>query len=116
MNQIFSRWQPDSGGYEYLEAPGSQNINDDLPAPDLKPASKIGVPSIEAGRAIPAGAQIVGEGADAIGIVAPVDPERIVRRTRSLAGFGDGITSSPMLWGAAAVAGVALLWYVNRKR
>jgi hypothetical protein len=114
--QIFSRWQPDTGGYEYLSAPGSQNINDDLPSPELNPATKIGVPSIEAGRPLPAGATVIGEGDEAVGIIAPVDPELIVRRTRSLAGLGDGMASSTVLWGAAAVAGVALLWYVSRKR
>jgi hypothetical protein len=112
---IYSRWKPDTGGYEYLEAPGSHNINDDLPTPELRPASKIGVPSIEAGRPVPPGAEVVGEGDVAVGIVAPVDPARIVRRTRSLAGLGD-IQQSTYMWLAAGAAGVALLWYIAKKR
>ena len=112
---IYSRWRPDTGGYDYLEAPGTQNINDDLPTPDLPAATKIGVPSIEAGRPIPAGAQIVGEGDVAVGLVAPVDESRIIRRTRSLAGL-DVTSSSAVLWFAAGAAGAALLWYVAKKK
>jgi hypothetical protein len=112
---IYSRWKPDTGGFEYLEVPGSLNINDDLPTPELRPATKIGVPSIEAGRPVPAGAQVIGEGDAAVGVIAPVDRARIVRRTRSLAGL-DGGPSSTVLWFAAGAAGVALLWYVAKKR
>jgi hypothetical protein len=112
---IYSRWKPDTGGYEYLEVPGGHNINDDLPTPELRPATKIGVPSIEAGRPVPAGAQVIGEGDEAVGVIAPVDPARIVRRTRSLAGLDVG-SSSTVLWVAAGVTGVALLWYIAKKR
>ena len=112
---IYSRWRPDTGGYDYLETSGTQNINDDLPTPELPKATKIGVPSIEAGRPVPAGAQKVGEGDVAVGLVAPVDESRIVRRTRSLAGV-DGAPSSAVLWFAAGAAGAALLWYVAKKR
>lgn len=112
---IYSRWRPDTGGYDYLESPGTHNINDDLPTPQLPMATKIGVPSIEAGRLVPSDAKLVGEGDIAIGLVAPVDEARIVRRTRSLAGL-DGAPSSTLLWAAAGVAGVALLWYVAKKR
>jgi hypothetical protein len=112
---IYSRWRPDTGGYDYLETSGTQNINDDLPTPDLPAASKIGIPSIEAGRPIPSGARIVGEGDIAVGLVAPVDEARLVRRTRSLAGL-DGAASSAALWVAAGAAGAALLWYIARKR
>jgi hypothetical protein len=112
---IYSRWKPDTGGFEYLEVPGGHNINDDLPTPELRPATKIGVPSIEAGRPVPAGAQVIGEGDEAVGVIAPVDQARIVRRTRSLAGL-DGAPSSTVLWLAAGAAGAALLWYIAKKR
>jgi len=112
---IYSRWQPDTGGYEYLEVPGGHNINDDLPTPVLTPASKIGVPSIEAGRPVPAGAVVVGEGDEARGIICPVDAGSIVRRTRSLAGF-DQITSEPALWVVGGAAALSLLWYFAKKR
>jgi hypothetical protein len=111
---IYSRWKPDTGGFEYLQAPGSYNLNDDLPAPELRPATKIGVPSIEAGRPIPPGAQVVGEGAVAVGVIAPVEASRLVRRTRSLAGI-DGSPSPTTLWIIAGAAGLALLWYVRKR-
>lgn len=81
---VYSRWRPDSGGYDYFESSYRQNINDDLPAPELTLASKIGVPSIEAGRPIPAGSQPAGSGDEPIGLIAPVDSRRIVRRSRPL--------------------------------
>lgn len=112
---IYSRWKPDTGGYEYLQAPGSFNINDDLPSPVLQAATKIGVPSIEAGRPVPPGSKIVGEGDVAVGLIAPVDEARLVRRTRSLAGL-DGAPPSTVLWVVAGVAGAVLLWYVAKKR
>lgn len=112
---IYSQWSPDTGGYVYLEAPGTQNINDDLPTPDLPPATKIGVPSIEAGRPPPSGAQKVGEGDVAVGLVAPVDAGRIVRRTRSLGEVGVGAMAS-WVWVAAGAAGAAALWYVFKKK
>jgi hypothetical protein len=113
---IYSQWQPDTGGYEYLEAPGTHNMNDDLPTPQLRPATRIGVPSIEAGRPVPAGAYSVGQGDIAVGLIAPVDQARIVRRTRSLAGLDGSTSSSTVLWLAAGAAGAALLWYVALKR
>jgi hypothetical protein len=112
---IYSQWQPDTGGYKYLETPESHNMNDDLPTPQLRPATRIGVPSIEAGRPVPAGARPVGEGDIAVGLVAPVDPRLVVRRTRSLAGV-DGASTSTTLWLVAGAAGAALLWYVAAKR
>lgn len=111
---IYSEWKPDTGGYDYYETTGTQNINDDLPTPDLPAATKIGVPSIEAGRPIPAGARLVGSGDVAVGLVAPVDATRLVRRTRSLAGV-DGSSSSTMLWIAAGAVGITLLWYVAKR-
>lgn len=98
-----------------METTGTQNLNDDLPTPNLPKATKIGVPSIESGRPVPAGAVVAGEGEIAIGLVAPVDESRIVRRLRSLAGI-DTPTSPPVLWMLAGAAGAALLWCVLRKR
>jgi len=110
----YSRWRPDTGGYDYLQAAGTQNINDDLPTPELVPATKIGVPSIEAGRPAPSDAVTVGSGDVAVGVLTPVDDSRIVRRTRSLAGI-DGTSVPAVAWVAAGFAGAALLWYVYKK-
>ena len=111
---IYSRWRPDDGGYDYFITSDSPNINDDLPAPVLPQATKIGVPSIEAGRLIPAGARSSGHGDLAVGVVAPVDPSRIVRRVRSLAGIEIlGKPAMPWILGGTAVFAIA--WYVIRK-
>jgi len=112
---IYSRWNPASGGYDYFQDQRVQNINDDLPTPELPEATKIGVPSIEAGRPIPGDAVPVGSGDQAVGILAPVDSSRLVRRDRSLAGI-DIPASSPILWIAAGAAGVGLVWYFKKKR
>ena len=71
---IYSQWQP-SGGYVYFEIAGKVPINDDQEVPRLKTKSKIGVSSLVAGRAIPAGAEIVGEGDQPVGLMAPVARE-----------------------------------------
>lgn len=83
---IHSRWRPDVGGYDYFECSRTQNFNDDLETPVL-PQAPLGAPSVECGRPIPADAVPAGEGAAAIGLVAPVDPARLVRRTRPLGFF-----------------------------
>jgi hypothetical protein len=89
---LYSRWQPDTGGYEYFEAPStSVNINDDLPEPTLRPADRIGVPSIEAGRDLPPDAVLVGVGPEPVGLIAPVDQALIVRRNRALSGTSAGM-------------------------
>jgi hypothetical protein len=81
----YSRWDPATGGWTYYDAPSAlPNLNDDLPTPDLVPASRIGVPSIEAGRPIPAGATRIGEGETAQGMIAPVESSRLVTRTGPL--------------------------------
>lgn len=107
---IYSEWKPDTGGFIYYEANEAQNINDDLPAPELRAASKIGVPSIEAGRPLPSGARVVGEGDVAVGMIAPVNPSRIVRRTRSLAGVAEAMQMQSVWVGIGAAT--ILVWWV----
>lgn len=113
---VYSRWRPDDGSYDYFVANLVQNINDDLPAPELEPATKIGVPSIEAGRPIPSGARKAGSGDEAVGLIAPVDGSRIVRRSRSLGSFS--FQEGPPTW-VWAVVGVGLfgsIFFYIRKR
>lgn len=114
---IYSRWRPDVGGYDYFQDAVTHNLNDDLPEPQLRPASQIGIPSIEAGRPIPAAAVWAGEGAKAVGLVAPVDAKALVRRTRSLA-LGALGTSNTNVWIAgAAIALVGFgIYRATRKR
>jgi hypothetical protein len=110
---VYSRWRPDIGGFEYFQTADQHNINDDLPTPELLPPTKIGVPSMEAGRSLPPGARKVGEGPLARGLIAPVDENRIVRRTRSLAGVED---PGSMTWAIVLGAGAALaVWLVVRR-
>lgn len=88
----YSRWDPATGGWSYFDAPEPlPNLNDDLPTPSLVPASRIGVPSIEAGRPLPPGAVYVGDGDVAQGLVAPVDSARLVARTGPLGGVSFSI-------------------------
>jgi hypothetical protein len=112
---IYSRWRPDEGGYDYFAVDLTQNINDDLPAPELESATKIGVPSIEAGRPIPAGARKVGSGDEALGLMAPVDANRIVRRTRSLGALTLPEGVSPWLFAAAGVGVVAIVFWIRKR-
>lgn len=112
---IYSRWRPDEGGYDYFQSSLRQNINDDLPAPELV-ASKIGVPSIEAGRPIPRDSVPIGSGELAVGLVAPVDGSRIVRRTRSLGGSDPmGVYKSPWFYLGGAIA-VGLVYLVMKDK
>lgn len=113
---VYSRWRPDDGGYDYFQSTLRQNINDDLPAPELAPATKIGVPSIEAGRPVPAGAYPIGSGELAMGLVAPVDTARIVRRTRSLSGSDPmRVYKSPWFY-IGGVGAVALMFWLVRDK
>jgi hypothetical protein len=69
---VFSRWRPDRGGYDYFETGTKHGLGDDLPVPQLPAGTALGVASIEAGRALPAGAKHVGSGAQARGSVVPL--------------------------------------------
>jgi len=113
---IYSRWRPDEGGYDYFAVDLSQNINDDLPAPELESATKIGVPSIEAGRPIPSGARKVGSGDEALGLMAPVDANRIVRRTRSLGMLSMQLPpESPWVLAALTVGALGLFFWIRKR-
>lgn len=71
---IYSCFQPPTGLYAYFEVPGEIPLNADLPIPKLPPpVGGIGVPSIEAGRPLPAGAKFVGSGWHAKGMIARCD-------------------------------------------
>jgi len=67
---IYSCFQQTPGMYAYFEGPGDIPINGDLPVPKLPPAvGGIGVPSIVAGRPLPAGSKYVGSGWHARGML-----------------------------------------------
>lgn len=67
---VYSRWDPAHGTYDYFEADQSPGLNDDLPVPNLPAATELGVPSTECGRPLPPGAEYVGTGEWAVGLMA----------------------------------------------
>jgi len=111
----YSRPNPD-GTYEYFEVPGMLAIGNDLPVPVLSAASELGVPSIEAGRPVPANARHVGRGRRAMGLIAPMDDSMVTELG------ADGGTCPPqgsLLVGVILFgAGFATYWLVDwlRKR
>lgn len=68
---IYSCFDPQSGQYRYFQDSVSAPVNGDLPVPSyLKSRStKLGVPSLEAGRPLPRDARRVGSGLTARGMV-----------------------------------------------
>jgi hypothetical protein len=63
---IFSRWQPDTGGYDYYDSPSTRiGLGDDLPVPRFKTMRALGLDigcSTDIGRDLPADATKVGSG------------------------------------------------------
>ena len=55
---IYSKWIPDRGGSAYYETSERRGLGDDLPVPQLRNTSGIGVASTDIGRALPLGAKI----------------------------------------------------------
>jgi len=103
---IYSRWRPAKGGYDYFEASGEIPLGNDLPIPKLSGGTAIGVPSINVGRDMPAGARFIGTGPLARGMVAPT-----VSRM-SLSGIVDSVPS-PYLF---ICLGIVIGWWALEKR
>lgn len=103
---IYSRWRPDTGGYDYFQAAERRGLGDDLPTPRLK-SGKLGVASTSAGRPIPAGARRIGSGPIAKGVIAPLD-------TRGLAMAGLSLSLGSV--GTFLVGGLAGYWWSKRKK
>lgn len=110
---LYSRWQPDRGGYLVFEAPDERlGLGDDVPVPSLPEATQFGVPSVEAGRPVPRDAELVGEGDKPVGMLAPATQDF----KPSLSGTSGG---SGIPFGSLAMIGVGvgigwLIW--KRKR
>jgi hypothetical protein len=105
MTLILSQWKAD-GGYRYYEAAGySAPIGDDVPNAQLPSAEELGVPSLEAGHALPAGAVFVGEGETAQGVIVPVNLSTIGALLPS--------GSPPWFWAIGGALVVALAWYIS---
>lgn len=73
---IFSRWQPDTGGYDYFDSPSTRiGLGDDLPVPSFQTMRVLGLDigcSTDIGRPLPAGSTKIGSGPIARGMVSPM--------------------------------------------
>jgi len=103
---IYSRWRPETGGYDYFEAGPGIPLGNDLPKPSLGIGSSIGVASVDIGRKMPLGAKHVGSGPVAKGMVTPVAGTSSLGALALSIGFGE----------IAMVVGGALLgWWLRGK-
>lgn len=103
---IYSRWRPDTGGYDYFQTSDRWGLGDDLPTPRLR-AGKLGVASTSAGRPIPRGARRIGSGPLAKGVIAPMD-------TRGLAMSGVNVSLGGI--GTFVLGGLLGWWWCKRKK
>jgi len=107
---IFSRWRPDTGGYDYFDSPSTRfGLGDDLPVPRLPKTSPLGTASTDIGRAIPDDGKLIGSGPIARGMIAPMDKS-------GLMGLGLDLTSSGVKFGAAILAGLGLGFLLGKAR
>lgn len=97
---IFSRWRPDTGGYDYLDSPSTRfGLGDDLPVPRLPKTSPLGTASTDIGRPIPDDAKVMGSGPIARGMIAPMNKSGLQ---------GLDTASAPVKFGVAVLAGIGL--------
>lgn len=117
----YSVFDQGRGDFAYYEAEDGLDINDDRPVPKFAIGLRtaIGVPSVEAGRPMPAKARFVGRGSEAIGIVSTGKPQKAggflstaaASIDPSLGSFDVGATSKivePAIPFLAATAGAML--------
>jgi len=103
---LYSIFRPARGVYDYFETPEQHAINADLPQPKLpQETNGVGVPAMQAGRALPAGARPIGSGWHARGVVA---------REPSI-GLGDvsSAIASPWTW---LVLGLGAIFLYGRAK
>lgn len=107
---IYSRWRPETGGYDYFESDEApEPLGNDLPSPRLVAVGPVGVPSVEAGRTMPSAAVYVGSGNVAQGVI-----------TRTI---GNGVTigaltkltASPLACFTAGAALATAIWWFTSK-
>lgn len=98
----FSQWQP-GGGYRYYQVSGYfVPLGDDFPNPALPHATKLGVPSIECGRELPAAARASGEGELAEGVIVPMSTSRLGQLLPT--------ASTPLVWALVGAGAMGLAW------
>lgn len=107
---IYSRFRPHAGDYEYFESPEKIGLADDLPTPKLPFGTSVGVPSVDAGRPIPAGAVYRGTGPFAKGVIAPISKRAgmgLLNLIEYIPGWGwlaIGLSTGFLLWGRKRAA------------
>lgn len=105
---IFSRWRPDRGGYDYFDSPSTRyGLGDDLPIPELRNTTEIGVASTDIGRALPSDAIFVGEGQTGRGMITPMD-------TSTLQGVDFTSPTSKLVM--AILVGLGLGYLIGKKK
>lgn len=108
---IYSCFDDKSGRYRYFEDGSQRAVNSDLPIPSLNgKATKLGVPSTEAGRDLPLEAKPCGSGYRARGILVQCGPSSSGRAMGSL--FGDGSGNATLV---AVAIGCAVTGFVLGK-
>ncbi len=104
---IYSRFRPDTGGYDYFESAERFGLGDDLPPPRLPAGTSIGVSSIAAGRTPGVPVAPVGSGAVARGMIMPTSRaglsglgtfSNLSTMTLVLIGTGIGWVTGRLLW------------------
>jgi len=106
---LYSRWHSAQGQYEVFEGPDIVGLNDDLPVPSLPQTTQLGVPSVEAGRSLPASPARVGMVETAQGLVVPS------LRFAGVGATSDGDTT-PWLWlGGGVLIGSVVTWWMVRR-
>lgn len=103
---IYSKWRPDTGQYDYYEAPERRGLGDDLPTPRLPLGTSVGVASNTVGRKVPLAARRAGSGELPRGSIAPTS-------RAGLAGVTGMLDVMPLwMWVAT---GITVGWVLARK-
>jgi|GEM_PF-2667205 len=107
---MYSCFDQDTGTYKYFEDSKTIPVNGDLPVPNwLKGrTTKLGVPSLDAGRPLPKEAKPVGRGAQARGMVVQCNAGV------GLSG-GPSLDTHQLLFAGATMAVAGFLWYTDQK-
>lgn len=93
---IYSVHNPVTGLFDYFEGGADTPINDDLPTPQLKATSSIGIAAISAGRPLPAASRRAGSGALPVGSICSGKPGRW--RGTAKGGIPSGLGESFVPW------------------
>lgn len=111
---IYSCFDQPSGLYRYFEDNRQIPVNGDLPVPSYlsSRATKLGVPSMEAGRPLPSAAREIGSGLQARGMLVTCKQ----KSSSEVSGLGElPLDSQRILIGLAVAGTAAFLWWSDQK-